>query len=138
MSESQALPNITRGGQLRVFVSYCTLLDADLLAGLRERLAPHSPPPEILQSRPPSRFHEGWCAATRRAIEVADVLLMIVGTVVDPQMRDEARIARGAGCPVLALSEEAGDPRLRWVGADAVSTLDHGGLMEEIRRLAGE
>jgi hypothetical protein len=98
---------------VQVFASYCTTFDSDLLGDLRQRARDHGTSVHLVASAGEKEAFTDWESSTRTMIGRAEVLLVILGTLMDSGITDEVRIARSLGRPVVALAEDPDDPRLR-------------------------
>lgn len=122
--------------KLRAFVSFCTAFDDGMLAALDAQAAQaHSPFDIAAYSIEASRFTE-WEGRTRALIRDVDLVIVLIGTMVDSRIVDEVDIARSLGKPVLALLDDPGDPRVDRLALSASVNWTESDLFALVRKYA--
>ncbi|HEY7270462.1 MAG TPA: hypothetical protein VH951_11595 [Dehalococcoidia bacterium] len=121
--------------EVKAFVSYCTAFDDGLLMSLEDQA--RGSLRLTSSSEPFAGSERQWEAETRVRMAAADVVVALVGTLVDAQMRDECAMARSLGKTVVALVDEADDLRARRVLPDAVVLWTRQDFGAELQRTLG-
>ncbi len=98
-------------GQHRAYVAYSHVYDGDLLARLTEYGRGLDSPFSVVASSADVEDGDGWEAEASRLIESADVVLVVVATLLaaDSRVRDEAEIAFGHHKRVIAIYDDPAD-----------------------------
>jgi hypothetical protein len=83
----------------------------------------------------PKRSTASWERSTREALATVDAVIVLVGTFLDSQIRDEVRFAKSLGKTVVAVVEESFEPRVARVPVDEIIVWRPLQMLEEITRV---
>ncbi len=118
----------------RAYVAHSHIFDGDLLARLTEYGRGPDAPFIVVGSSADVEDGEGWEAEASRLIESADVVLVVVATLLaaDSRVRDEAEIAFSHDKRVIAIYDDPTDAAQKRIRSHVGVAWDWAALREAI------